>query len=340
MRESSTTAAPDVGLGGLDGRAQHPLAVPLHVAVDGQPEVLAVDRLDLAVVAERDPVAAADLVGLLAVLAGQQLVEAPLEPARDLGGRRPGSRSGWPRRRRPGRCAAGRGGCRRRRSRASSARPSRSRRASRGSAGRRRRTGSCRSSWSACRAGRSSRGAAGRRGSSRSPRRWAWSGSGRRRPSSRRPTRRAATPLRSRMRPALGRQRDVDQPGRLGARGVGLGVDALELEEPGAEEREQHRDRQQADPQADMGRPTQTAALPGSGAALGTCQCVAPDWDADVVGAVLPTASRAPESWRRRGCRPANPSRSSRGPRRRRGRTLITTVLRFSEARRRRSAAG
>ena len=76
---SSTTAAPDSAVADCTAVAQHALAVPLHVAVDGQLQVLAVDRLDLAVLAERDPVAAADLVGLLAVLAGEQLVEGQLE---------------------------------------------------------------------------------------------------------------------------------------------------------------------------------------------------------------------------------------------------------------------
>ena len=69
--------------GPLDGRAEDALGVPLHVAVDRQCDVLPAARLDGVVVPERDPVAAAVLVGRRAVHAGEQLVEHQL---RALGG--------------------------------------------------------------------------------------------------------------------------------------------------------------------------------------------------------------------------------------------------------------
>ena len=59
----------------LDGLAHHALGVPLHVAVDGQVEVVPALRRHRVVVAERDAVAAAGLVGGGAVLAGQHRVE-------------------------------------------------------------------------------------------------------------------------------------------------------------------------------------------------------------------------------------------------------------------------
>ena len=56
--------------------AEHPLGVPLQVLVDRRVQVGAVvGRVDRAV-AERDPVAGSDLVGLRAVGAGELLVEA------------------------------------------------------------------------------------------------------------------------------------------------------------------------------------------------------------------------------------------------------------------------
>ncbi len=121
--------------------------------------------VDLAVVAERDPVAAADLVLRVAVRAAEQLVEAELEARRAACRRHRGSRAGWPRRRRRGRCAAGRAGCPHRRTCPCRARRSPTWPGSRGSGGRRRRSGCGRSSRSACPARRSSRGRAARRGS-------------------------------------------------------------------------------------------------------------------------------------------------------------------------------
>jgi hypothetical protein len=65
--------------GVLDGLAQHPLDVPLQVPVDGERQVLAVDRLRDAVVPQRHPVAATDVVGGRAVGAAQQGVEPVLD---------------------------------------------------------------------------------------------------------------------------------------------------------------------------------------------------------------------------------------------------------------------
>ena len=84
MRVSITTADAGVAAGTLDGAAQHPLGVPLHVAVDGEVQVRAVARLDGRVVAERDAVAAAHLVRRGAVGAGELAVERALEAGQRL----------------------------------------------------------------------------------------------------------------------------------------------------------------------------------------------------------------------------------------------------------------
>ena len=77
---------PGVAAGLAHGVAQHPLGVPLEVAVDRGVQVRAVDGLDGLVGAERDPVAAADLVAGFAVLAREVLVEDLLQPAERLVG--------------------------------------------------------------------------------------------------------------------------------------------------------------------------------------------------------------------------------------------------------------
>ncbi len=70
----------------LDRLAQHPLGVPLEIHVEGGVEILAVDRLHDGVLPQRDPVATADLVARGAVGTGEQPVEGALETCeRDIG---------------------------------------------------------------------------------------------------------------------------------------------------------------------------------------------------------------------------------------------------------------
>ena len=77
---------PGVAAGLAHRVAQDPLGVPLQVAVDGRGEVRAVDGLGGLVGAQRDPVAAADLVAGRAVLAGEVPVEDLLQAAERLVG--------------------------------------------------------------------------------------------------------------------------------------------------------------------------------------------------------------------------------------------------------------
>ena len=77
---------PGVGAGILDGLPQHPLGVPLQVEVEGGAEVGPVGRRDDRALPERDPVAPSDGEAFGAVLAGQLGVEGPLEATERLVG--------------------------------------------------------------------------------------------------------------------------------------------------------------------------------------------------------------------------------------------------------------
>src|SRR3546814_5339185 len=75
--EGDPGLAPDLA----DAHGEDALGIELDVALEGEPEVLAVHRLHGAVLAERDAVASPDLAGRRAVGSGQLLVDGALEPA-------------------------------------------------------------------------------------------------------------------------------------------------------------------------------------------------------------------------------------------------------------------
>ncbi len=232
----------------------------------------AVARLDRAVVAERDPVAVADLVGLLAVLAREPLVERELQAGHRGCRCRRGSRPGW--RRRPGRVVAQRVGLGVDAAERDLAQVGVGDRALTARLDLRDHLGGQRGGHPAVevleaaarlgaawrRVRRSSRGRAGRRGSGRSsPAYFAvtFGSAISIRPST---DSASATPLRSTIVPRLAGQDDGGGARRLGARGVRLRVEALELEQPDAEHRDHHRDHDQEDAQPGVRRP---AAAPG-----------------------------------------------------------------------------